>query len=600
MVTLSGTGTLGERDMAKRLVTLIVSLVTAVSSISPHGLADEPEPRPEKLPIASRVIEEVTVRRIQFPILALDKDGAPVTDLRPDEITLTIRGDEARIDYLDSVRPRVLTEERSLPFLRLSLDGGDIAETDPNIAEQPRAAVLFLDTTLEGRHNLRDGLDGVRAFVDELISGSDLTAVFSYGREFRLEASFTTNRDRLREAVTRAYENRHISGGRIESEINRITKQLELCAVDENGEYVPLGSEPALYSGDALMPDARCLKVQAASYLEQHRRPTKRLMEALMETVRYARGLDGPVTVYAMTHGAMLDPARVFEEMVRAVYPPSEDRDEALLSLPALDNIGLMKKLLALVENERVSFAIVDPTIAPAGNIAASKKGFNQSQTRPVEVAFEAAQQVSRAIARDTGGIFLEERNLLEGMRKAAHLESGRYYLGVTPPSSLREGARIRRVRAKCSRPGVKLRIGRGAGFRSGHTGDLAMRFALPRRQSLDAKGELVVQPFTLGFRAADLEYINHEGQAIAEMTVHIRVETLEGERIAHVFHDLHHLVESGNTPSSGVLTLTGKLEAPPGRYRLIAFLRSLQGEQRATAVREIDVTEIVSSATKS
>ena len=161
--------------------------------------------------------------------------------------------------------------------------------------------------------------------------------------------------------------------------------------------------------------------------------------------------------------------------------------------------------------------------------------------------------------------------------------------MGVEPPEGSRRG-RTDRIRLRCTRENVVLTHGRGGGYRSGDTGELGARIALPRsgRETND-EGRTTV-PFSVGFRAADLSYIEHEDKLVAEMTVHIRAETLDGEVLAQVFHDLHHAVPKGAAAPSGILTLKGTVDAPQGDYRLVAFLRSMESSLRATSVRELSL----------
>ncbi len=556
-------------------------------------LAGGDTPLTQEKTLPSQVIEEIDVRRIEFPLLARDANGMPVRDLRPDELSVTIRGHRARVAYLEPTQ-RQLVAGHILPIARLSIEGGEMSQTSPSAKTSPRAVVFFIDGGLMTSFATDQGPKAFQTFIENSIREVDLAAVFSFGAQFRLETAFTSNKLRLKEAVKKAFENRLPRDTSLGTRMRRLVRQLELCIktdTEDSNQGRPMTGEPSFSNQENLHPRPRCLQFTAGAYVDARQRAGLRLVAALEETLRYARGLDGPVTIYALTHGATLEPEREFWEAARAVFGNSSELDELRDRLAQGRGGHLLGELAEKAEHERVSFAFIDPTMRPAGHLSVAMRGLHQAGTRPVEVAYAQAQQFARDIARETGGVFLEERDIGKALDELAHIDEGRYFVGVAPPEQLKKTARISRVHMSCSRPGVTLSYGRGTSHRSPDSGRLHTRIAIPSKtHSEPGEDGLIAQPFSIGFRAAELSYEIVGKQAVAEMTLHLRVENLDGELLTHVFHDLHHVVPEGSEGASGILTVRGTLEAPPGSYRLVAFLRSLQSDLRATTIRELTI----------
>jgi VWFA-related protein len=180
---------------------LLAGLAAGADAAPPLVLVESPPPSP----LPTGLEEQVEVRLVQIRIFALDKDGRPVTDLRPEEVRVRDAGKAYVAAFLDPVRDR----DGSGDHVRMQLlaPGGPEQPADAHDGE-PRSWVLFLDRENEPREARDAVIAGLESFVENSFGPADRVAVLSYAREIRMETSFTTDREALKQGIREAYAHR--------------------------------------------------------------------------------------------------------------------------------------------------------------------------------------------------------------------------------------------------------------------------------------------------------------------------------------------------------------------------------------------------------
>ena len=138
--------------------------------------------------------EEVKVILVQLPILARDKKGNPIRDLKPEEIEVKSHGDRLRVAYLEPFHPAGLDLKPMTPVgLFLDAPGGWQLPTASTTAA-PHYVVFFIDVENDDRMRREDTLEKLVTFVKDEMAPSTRGAVFTYDGAAHLELPFTTGR----------------------------------------------------------------------------------------------------------------------------------------------------------------------------------------------------------------------------------------------------------------------------------------------------------------------------------------------------------------------------------------------------------------------
>jgi len=249
----------------------------------------------------------------------------------------------------------------------------------------------------------------------------------------------------------------------------------------------------------------------------------------------------------------------------------------------------MMEQVLDFAMQERVAFHFLDTSLAPSDAVASRHRGVLQAWTRPLEVAFEAPQAHSGAFAEATGGSLWIETEVGEALDKAMEFEGGRYWLGVYLNPSTRK--KPPKIKIKSRRDGVKVTYGRGRIQEKDDTP--AVRATVVTGDEVDAaEGDRKVLPFKLGFPSRDLDYQPDDELMKVNLSLHLVLHDSQGRYLASSYHMLEHSYEStgGEAGNESVLVLRGGLEAPPGRYQLVALVQNTVTGKQGSVMQELNV----------
>lgn len=529
--------------------------------------------------------ERVDVSLLQLPILALDKKGAPITDLRREDIMVKFAGRPIDVDFFE---PFIKTrkERTALAEVRLNVDlpgGTDSVVT--STGEEVRHLLFLIDVENDQPLGKKRATTDLIRFVVEDLESSYRVAVLSFNGTVRVEQSFTNNRRRLSDAVQRAFERPPRPQIDLRLRIRRLLESIEECVV-ERGDFFGTGSQG-------------CLEAVALEYADEARPRARDYIGALEGVISYAAGLAGRKTVLAITHGAAVEPVTEVMESLVAVLGDTVALSELRLRLMGGEGARTeMDDMLDLAIRHEVTLHILDRTTAPAGTSAASSGRLYTPGSRPMEEAFIAAQTDSREIAGTTGGIFIASQDLRGAVKKAVDTERGAYTVGCYLDSYLPRKL-FSKFSVKSKRPGVRITHRRGTyaidqrpGAQKLLRGGIAL--GRPAKVPVSASETRLKIPFQIRANAKDLGYERNKDVAVAAFTLHLQVEMEDGRVAADSYHLLEHAYPLSLWLQGDVepVTINGWVELPLGQFRLVATFNNPRRSINANLTRELNVAE--------
>ena len=529
-------------------------------------------------PQDSGVTERVEVRLVQMSILARDRKGRPVTDLTEDEIVVKERGQRRKLAFLEPLRKPKYDEPPPNVRLHVAAPGG--WEGEPLAAEvEPSYLILFIDVEHDQRLKKPDAIRDAIRFLNEDLDPNYRVAVFSYDGEINQETGFTTDRVALGDAVRLAYDRPPRPSLDLFGRMRGLISRLDDCVID-SGAFIKYGDE-------------QCIETVVLEYADERRPSAEDYVDALDGLVRYAAGLRGRKTILALSHGIAENPADEAIQAARAVFGVSEVLARVQLAVGFAEGVELkMDRLTDMAIRHRVTLHFVDRNLPPSADFSARLGLDFQPGARPLQAAFEAPQWDLEELATHTGGIFVGSPGELHaGLKKAMDVEQGGYFLGYYV-DAYRSREELAKVKVNCTRGGVKISHRRGY-YDQGGSGTIVGRIDLGKRRQVTAEGRqgqfvpfrVQADPYVLGYEVS-------QHVAEAHFTLHFLVRGEDGRLLADSFHFISHGYprEIWEANEAEPVTLQGWVEAPVGRYTLVAYLHNSRTGRDGELTRELVV----------
>src|SRR2546421_12289728 len=151
-------------------------------------------------------VVKINSNLVSLDVIVKDKKGKAITDLKPEEFTVSENGVPQKIEFFDST-------------LTSSSEAGQpakaVVSTEPKSQTPngfPRNIIaLVLDGQSTELANLKHVREGMVKYVRERISDSDSVALFSISGGLQLLQSFTQDKAKLIAAVEKAYDSSTVS-----------------------------------------------------------------------------------------------------------------------------------------------------------------------------------------------------------------------------------------------------------------------------------------------------------------------------------------------------------------------------------------------------
>ncbi len=534
------------------------SWFSVASSILVILLTSAVDAAQEEPAAVSTLEERVEVRLVQIAILALDEAGNPVTDLRPEEVTVLDRGKPVEVAFLDPIGPQPVPPVR----VRLFVDvPGGPAGPVTNSGGEPRFYILFIDIDNEPPLGRAETAEAVLRFASESLDPSDQVAVVSFNGEINLESAFTTDPLEIVTAVASAFERSRrprLDRGR---RMRNLMVRIRAC------------------------DDLSCISSATSSYELEVRSHGRDFIRALDGIVRYAGGLEGRKTVLAVSHGSALNPDYEVAEAINSVMgagfaPPFGEGDL---------NLEMMDKIIELAIQRRVTLHFVSQPPRGRDAFGAWAATFPSAGARPLEAMQVQAQREMSHIAAATGGRLVVHGDPDHGLKKAIDLERSAYLLGYyldRPPKP----DKYRRTKITTTRRGVEIISPRGyypnKRPRKRVDGDLVLGEPEASDPAVDGWQRI---PFTISLDPQDLGYRSKKGVVSTNLTLETMVLLDDGRSLARAYHFVNHEVDASEKETEPV-EIRGWAEFPPGAYELRVVVRNPRASSEGRFVTSVVV----------
>jgi VWFA-related protein len=387
--------------------------------------------------------------------------------------------------------------------------------------------------------------------------------VLSYDGELHVDVPFTSDREAVVGTLAEAWSRDGRPQIDMRSRVSRLVEQFSDCVVS-GGEFARVGDES-------------CLRAVINEYTEQERPRTIDFLSALQQMVRFLGGVEGRKTVFALSHGVVVDPTPVVLEALRAVFGSSQ----LLTSMQLYSGAGgqpriELDRVLRSAIQSGVTVHFVDRVPPPSGDHGARRGQLLEPGARPLLAAHAAAQADSQEVAASTGGIFVAAADLDWGLDQVVNAERGAYELGFYVDEVLSQ-ERLAKLDVDTSRKGVRIAHRRGeyaAPPARGVRGRIVLGAprASAKAQRTQYEFRIEVDPRTIGYRVAGDE-------AQANFTLHVSVLDPQGTRLAESHHFIKHSYprDLWEAEDTAPMTVKGWLEVPPGTYELGAYVHNTE-----------------------
>lgn len=537
------------------------------------------------------VQEFVRVRAVEYSVLARDETGGPFERLAPSDLQVTQEREDLPFRLLEPAR-RLADVDAARPDVRLKLRFGSEEKTGVSAPTAPHYLLLFIDLspdTTSSRKNLRRALI---EFVHETLAPPDLMGVVSYGGESVLELPFDSDPDAVERAIRHAFDRRRPAGLGSRMRVQLLLERIEAC--EEIPDYPPefAGAGPpeedVLYGAIPVNPG--CVRDVGTTWVEQSDARAAALFAALDGAMRFAGGLRDRAAVLAVTHGAGLDPGAEFREAAIGVV--GADRLARIAGVPAGGDAprAQLAELMRRAARQRVALYFVDPSASASGGGGAERRTLLLQGSAPDELAYKGPRAALSRLAEASGGALVAQHEALAGLRAARALERrGRrellvYVAEESAPDDLDK------VRIVSRRPGISLVAHRAGGGGAVAAESASVEFG--RARPIDEGDGRLYVPFRLSAPPSELDYREQGGQRIADLTLHVLVETEDGGHLTSAYHFFRHALPREMWEAGGpdLLVVPGWLEAPAGSYRLAALFRNARSGAESRLVRRVAI----------
>jgi VWFA-related protein len=466
---------------------LLISALALLLGTS--GLASGPSSPPTQ-PSGVRAAVEVTAMDLD---VVATKGGRPVNDLTREEFVVRVDGKPVPIDYFARVEagavhgPDLATASPDLVLDTLKADSGE--------TYVPRQFLVYFDDDRllpQERHSV---IEGLRDFVTRL-SPSDRASIVSYTGSTRVLVPFTNSKETLLDGLSRL-EKASPVGLSWESQYRQTVQELRTSRPSTRSSII------------------RSWSAQAASR-------EKSALGELARSISALAARSGKRTLLLVTNGYEWYPGQTLAQ----AYGPS--------SLSQFDeNIGdELGQVLARANSSGITIQVFDAK----GLVAEGDASDSASPAIDPFFKKQNFRDSMAALAGDTGGTLVENRNVFRADLDRVYREASSYYsVGVTLSGV--PGKDSRKVEVRTTRPDVVVRARTGFGAKTadeaaidrvemalltpGATGDFA---ATLRIGALEKKGGLGrrTAPWDVSVPMSELTFREEGGfmKAVAEVTL--------------------------------------------------------------------------------
>jgi VWFA-related protein len=491
-----------------------LALLAIIASLTPRIIAQQQQPKESEQSI------RITSEEVLLDVVARDKRGRPVNDLKAGEIEV----------YEDGVKQQVSSfrrVDRNQPVTAVTATapaGGPAAA--PSAVVDPLRQINLVTMIFERLNNESRVLarDAATEFLKNELKPNTMIAVFSLDLRMNILQQFTNNYDRLKQAVDRATG---AASTQFTEQSDTIRRELEnMLRAQTNVESLSANAQQTGGAGigqaavEAKLAEMTINTLRTTNEAQRQQQGATSIF-SLLAMVREQRRLAGRKTVLYFSEGLAVTPnlTDVFRNTISAA-------NRSNVSFYAIDARGLQTGRVTDEAREALNAAVT-------ANQQQQRTRGNAPVTREQAKAFDTAedsilknsQENLAALAESTGGFLIANTNDLRAPIKRIGAELSSYYeLSYLPASRVFDG-KFRQITVKILRPDVtpQTRSGYFAVPPSESGGPIVAGYEQPMLAALGA----AKLPRDIEYRAAIMHFGSDAAGQHQAMTVEVPIANL-------------------------------------------------------------------------
>ncbi|BCS32548.1 hypothetical protein TBR22_A17620 [Luteitalea sp. TBR-22] len=395
-----------------------------------------------------------TTDLVVIDMVAVDRDGRFVADLRPDEIEVKEDGKRQPVQLLRVVGDEDASTSRGMATV---VPGGAAQAGSPapapKVAAALRRLVIVVDTlslSIDAVPRVRDALRAAIADVPRDMP----VAVLSVGGDLIVDQPFTTDVALLGAAIARLAPQLDPPVG-VRGIFDAVDRA---CAATSEQRRV---AEIAIEAGEQMLRDAQARSAATS--------------EALQRLATRLGALDGRKHLVLYSSGHAISPLSQAVDAIAAALSactgldPMQARRDATSALGRMENQATaagLRQVVAAANRAQITFYTIDPAGVTTSAIMPSTRGTAQTGGQGPLFAYaglrgDAGRDYVEGLAAETGGLTVKSNDMATVLRRAAD-DARRYYLlGYVPPAS-RSKDELRKITVSITRGGVSVRYRKG------------------------------------------------------------------------------------------------------------------------------------------
>ncbi len=427
-------------------------LVTSAVFLAAITVQSQDKKQPKKSADEDDVIR-VSSNLVSLDVIVKDKKGKALTDLKPEDFTVSENGVPQKIEFFDST----LTSETGT-----DRPGTVIVSTQPKPGPptglQRNIIALVLDGQSTELANLKHVREGIVKYIRERISNSDSVALFSISGGLQLLQPFTEDKAKLVAAVEKAYSGSTVSKT---SEAREISENISSLRDQISGGVTgPIAATPGAGAAGSAAAQTMIAQRMLEQYIQlrsvlsaQQTRPVLAALAAISEGLR---SIPGKKTLVMFSEGFVAP-----ETLDWQVQTTIDIANRANVAIYIIDSSGL-------TGGAPMSGALVPSS--PLGGISADTDMEHRRRAAAGESVFDISrheglnrqQDLLYRISEDTGGRFVKNTNdISAGLERIDAEIRSRYTLAYRSTDPNFDGS-FRKVKIEVRRPDTNVVARRG------------------------------------------------------------------------------------------------------------------------------------------
>lgn len=424
-----------------------VSLAQRPASLpSPTPIPTPVPARQSQQPDAEEVVR-ITTNLVQVDAVVTDKNGNPVTDLKPDEVRIFEDDKQQKIthfSYNAAASPETANTPKPVMVDKSTPPTPPVALKPEQVRRTIAIVVDDLGLSFQSTSYVRNAL---RKFVDEQMQSGDLVAIIRTSGGIGALQQFTSDKRQLYAAIDHVkwYVSGRAASGTFApagSDVDPGTPADVRSAFDDEQQF-----REELFTVGTL---------GAIDYVVRglHELPGRKSIILISDGIKLINRID-PNQQKAFTRASTANPVR--DRVMDALQRLTDLANRASVVIYTLDPRGL----------EPSQLQAADDTSAGRGESVVSPVEMHQ-RISDRRLDFAEGQNGMNYLAQETGGFFIHDTNDLgRGIRRVLEDQKGYYLIGYRPDESTfdpRTGRRqFHHLSIKVTRPGkfnVRMRNG--------------------------------------------------------------------------------------------------------------------------------------------